>query len=118
MKDRIKSVKKWKTHYQTELSETLAKTKDDAGAVKSVTFKGQSLSMSKVSKKVSVEVDDIRKQLCHNTVKNIEDRFPKEAVDVAMAFRVLGMRPLTHLCKEQREDYGSKELEEEVRRMS
>ena len=42
---------------------------------------------------MSVEVDDIRKEFCHNTVKNIEDRFPKEAVDVAMAFHVLGMHP-------------------------
>ena len=66
LKDRITSAKKWKTHNQTELSEKLIKTKDDAGAVKSVTFKGQSLSMSKVSKKVSVEVDDIRKEFCHN----------------------------------------------------
>ena len=65
LKDRITSAKKWKTHYQTELSETLIKTKDDAGAVKSVTFKGQSLSMSKDSKKLSVEVDEIRKQFCH-----------------------------------------------------
>ena len=118
MKERITSAKKWKTHYQTELSETLIKTKDDAGAVKSVTFKGQSLSMSKVSKKLSVEVDEIRKEFCHNTVKNIEDRFPKEAVDVAMAFHVLGMRPLTHLSKVQREYYGRKELEEVGRRMS
>ena len=50
-------------------------------------------SMSKVSKKLSVEVDDIRKEFCHNMVKNIEDRFPKEAVDVAMVFHVLGMPP-------------------------
>ena len=112
MKDRITSAEEWKTHYQTELSKKLAKTKDGAGAVNSVTFKGQSLSMSKYSKKLSVEVDDIRKDFCHNTVKNIEDRLPKEAVYVAMAFHVLGMCPLTHLSKEQREDYGSKELEE------
>ena len=79
MKDRIKSANKWQTHYQTEQSGKLAKTKDDAGAVKSVTFKGQSISMSKVSKKLSVEVDDIRKEFCYNMVKNIEDRFPKEA---------------------------------------
>ena len=65
--------------------------------------------MSKDSKELSVEVDEIRKQFCHKMLKKIEDRFPKEAVDVAMAFHVLGMRPLTHLCKEQREDYGSKE---------
>ena len=68
--------------------------------------------MRKVSKKLSVEVDDIRKEFCHNMVKNVEDRFPKEAVDVAMVFHVLGMRPLTYLCREQREDYGRKELEE------
>ena len=73
--------------------------------------------MSKVSKKLSVEVDDIRKEFCHNMVKNIEDRFPKEAVDVAMVFHVLGAS-LTHLSKERSEDYGRKELEEGGRRMS
>ena len=55
--------------------------------------------MSKDAKKLSVEVDEIRKEFCHNMVKNIEDRFQKEAVDVAMAFHILGMRPLTHLSK-------------------
>ena len=44
-------------------------------------------------------------------VKNIEYRFPKDAVDVAMAFHILGMHPLTHLSEEQREDYASKALE-------
>ena len=39
----VKSVKKRKTHYQTELAAKLVKTKDDAGAAKDVTFKGQSL---------------------------------------------------------------------------
>ena len=108
---RIKSAKKGKTHYQTELSKQLVKTKYyDAGeqAVKSGTFKG--LSMSKDAKKLTVEVDEIRTDFCHTMVKNIEDIFPKEAVDVAMAFHILGMRPPTHLSKEQREDYGSKEL--------
>ena len=60
--------------------------------------------MSEDANKMSVEVDEIMKEFCHNMVKNIEDRFPKEAVDVAMAFHILGMRPLTHLSKEQRED--------------
>ena len=105
LKDKIKAAKKGTTHYQTELSEKLVKTKDDAGAVTSVKFKGQSISMSKDAK-----VDDIRKEFCHNMVKNIEDRFPKEAVDVAMSFQILGMRPLTHLSKEQRDEYGNKEL--------
>ena len=105
LKDKIKAAKKGTTHYQTELSEKLVKTKDDAGAVTSVKFKGQRISMSKDAK-----VDDIRKEFCHNMVKNIEDRFPKEAVDVAMSFQILGMRPLTHLSKEQRDEYGNKEL--------
>ena len=60
-----------------------------------VIFSEYYISMSKAANKLSVEVDEIRKEFCHNMVKNIEDRFPKEAVDGAMAFHILGMRTST-----------------------
>ena len=66
--------------------------------------------MGKDAKKLSQEVDKIRQQFCHNVVRNIVDKFPKETVDVAMAFHTLGMPTLSFLSKEQTAAYGSQEL--------
>ena len=109
LKEKISSAKRNNSYYQREFMQRIVKKKD-GDKVKEVTFRGQKLSIEDM-KKLSRDIGDIRKEFCDTLHKNIENRFPKDCVDVAVAFNVLGLRPLSFLSAEDREDYGSKEMD-------
>lgn len=111
LKDKIKLAKKGKTHYQSEFVQKIEKKKDKEGKTSKIVFKGHVLDFGKNLKDTSKEIDEIRVAFCENLLKNIDDRFPKEAVSVASAFHVLGMRPLSFLSDEEKQNYGHKELQ-------
>ena len=108
LKDKIKLAEKGDAFYQKEFQVKLEKIKDDDGKTKEVKFKGQKLVYEKTYGK---DVKTIRKDFCANLIRNIDERFPKDDISVAMAFGVLSMRPLTFLSETDRDSYGNKEME-------
>ena len=100
--------KKGNTHFQREFGDRAQKKKDDDGHIQEVTFKGHKLIFKSG---VGKEVAEIRTEFCNNLLKNIENRFPRESVDVASAFHIFGMTPLLHLSQTDRQEFGQKELD-------
>jgi hypothetical protein len=103
-------VKKGTTHHQTDFIQKLEKKTNSSGETTEILYKKKKLSFGPGLKAASNEIAEVRSTFCDNMRKNIEDRFPKDTEDVASAFSVLCMRPLTFLSAEQRADYGVKEL--------
>ena len=112
LKDKIKQAKKGKAFYQREFNEKLNVKKGKDEKVKEVLFKGQKLELGgKSVKQLCKEVDEVRDTFCEKLSNNISDRFPRESVDVATSFHVFGMRPLSFLSDEQKEEFGNREVE-------
>ena len=112
LKDKIKQAKKGKAFYQREFNEKLSVKKGKDEKVKEVLFKGQKIELGDKSlRQLSKEVDEVRDSFCEKLSNNISDRFPREAVDVSTSFHVFGMRPLSFLSDEQKEEFGNRELE-------
>lgn len=105
LKDKIKLAKRRKSHYQCELQEKL-QMKENVPV-----YKGNHLTVGSNLKDTSKQLETIRHEFCDTMIKNIEDRFPKEALTVASAFHVFGMRPLSFMSVDDREAFGKKEMD-------
>ena len=111
LKDKIKQAKKGKAFYQREFTNKISIRKDKSEKVKEVVLKGHKLGLEKSLKEVSKEVEEVRDNFCEKLSNNISDRFPRESVDVSTAFHIFGLRPLSFLTDEQKEEYGSREID-------
>ena len=101
LKEKLKNVERGKGHFQREFIEVVEKIKHkESGDLKGVKFKKVDLCFGKSFTDTAKECENIRNEFCTALLKNIEERFPSESMDIAMAFHVLGMRPLSFLSSE------------------
>jgi hypothetical protein len=111
LEERLETVAKGKTHYQSEFKDKLEKTRDSDGHTVTVKYKGKSLDFGSSMSKTTKDIEKIRKDFCDNMRENIKARFPQDTKDVASAFKVLAMRELSFLSAEEKALYGVKEME-------
>lgn len=109
LKEKIKITKKRKSHYQMELQEKLKK-KLEGDTTTEVSFKAHKLSFGSRFREANKQLEEIRKEFCDTLTRNIDSRFPKEALTVTSAFHVFGMRSLSFLSEEDRRQFGEKEI--------
>ena len=108
---KIATAEKGSGFFQRELKEKLEQKKDKDGSIKELKYKGEKLDLGGDLSKLSKEMSEARDAFCSNLKRNINSRFPQAALDVSMAFGILGMRPISFLSADDLEDYGNKELD-------
>ncbi|KAL8568827.1 hypothetical protein ACOMHN_035590 [Nucella lapillus] len=110
LKNKLKTARSGKAHYQIGLLDKLVKEKNSDGEIIGAKYKKKQLRFATNVRSSTKEIEEIRVSFCDNLTKNIEDRFPRQSTDVASAFGVLGMRPMSFLSADERAEYGLKEL--------
>lgn len=113
LKKKIQNAKKGKTHFQEDLKDKLQQTKDSEGhttELKYARLKEMKLKFGKSLTCTSKEIREMREKFCDRLCENLSKRFPSGSSDVASAFSVLCMRPLSFLSSEDREMFGNKEV--------
>ena len=99
------------THYQAEMKEKLKKT--TVGEKVTVSFKDIELSIHRSTVlKATDDITSMRKAFTSELKDQISSRFPVDSQNIADAFEVLGLRPLTFLSSAEVESYGTAKIEQ------
>ena len=98
------------TPYQSELKTSLKKVTE--GEKVSVFFKDIQLSIHRSTlQKATDDITSMRKAFTSELKDEISARFPVDSRNIADAFEVLGLRPLSFLSPGEVESYGTANIE-------
>ena len=106
----VKKAKTGSSYYQQKLLEGLVKKRDKDGVLIEVKYKGKMLEFDGDMRKVTEEIQDVRKKFCDALLENMDKRFPEHSKEMALAFGKLSMRPLSILNENDRSTFGDTEI--------
>ena len=92
-----------KSYYQRELKSLLKKCDGNTVKLKDVKLDLDHKTVAELDKAFG---NDVRKPFLDTLKSEMSCRFPKENTSVATSFQVLGLRSLSFLSPNEREDYG------------